>query len=143
MATARKQSRSRVADVFPGVSMPVALILAALVVGLAALLPLVQSSGATSTAGSVRELEQAKSDLRAKLRTLELEVAQRGSLDRIQEEAARRFNFGPPKQTIYLPLDVPAPEPRRLPNRYLPRDTEPKQDDKSLWDRAFGWISTP
>jgi hypothetical protein len=114
-----------------------------MIVGVAALLPLVQSSGATSTAGDIRALEQAKTDWRARVRALELEVAGLGSLNRIEQEATQRLKMAPPKETHFIRIDVPAPEPRRLPSRYLPRTTEPEGSGSSVFETLFGWIPRP
>ncbi len=114
MATARKQQAAA-----PGVlrspALPALLTLAALAIGVAALLPLIQSSSATTTAGEVRTLEIERNDMRARLRALELEVAQMGSLGRIEQEAAARFGMGPAKQQHYIAIDAPALAPRKIP----------------------------
>jgi cell division protein FtsL len=124
-------------------SLPVALIIAAMIVGVAALVPLVQSSGATSVAGEIRLLQQERAAWQAQLRALEVEVARMGSLDRIEKEAAARFNMAPPQDVIYLTVDAPPPKMRRLPTRFLPPETEPTRAGSSLWEQAFGWIPWP
>jgi len=143
MATVHKPAGSALTGVLRSPSLPVILILAAMIVGVAALLPLVQSSGATSTAGDIRALEQAKTDWRARVRALELEVAGLGSLNRIEQEATQRLKMAPPKETHFIRIDVPAPEPRRLPSRYLPRTTEPEGSGSSVFETLFGWIPRP
>ena len=143
MATVRKPAGSALTGVLHSPSLPIILILAAMIVGVAALLPLVQSSGATSTAGDIRALEQAKTDWRARVRALELEVAGLGSLNRIEQEATQRLKMTPPKETHFIRIDVPAPEPRRLPSRYLPRSAEPEESGSSVFETLFGWIPRP
>jgi cell division protein FtsL len=123
--------------------LPVILILAAMMVGVAALLPLVQSSGATSTAGDIRALEQDKTDWRARVRALELKVAGLGSLNRIEQEATARLKMAPPKETHYIRIDAAAPEPRRLPSRYLPQTPSPEESGSSVFEKLFGWIPRP
>ncbi len=144
MTTAPKtQSRSALLELLRSPSLPVLLILCAVVVGLAALLPLIQSSGATTTNGNIQRLEQERGDWKARLHELELEVATLGSLERIEKEAALRFKMVPPQETRYITVDVPAPEERRLPSRFLPPEPKKELSQSSLWDRLFGWIPLP
>lgn len=138
MAAARKPAVAT--GVLRSPALPVFLTLAALAIGVAALLPLIQSSSATSTAGEVRTLEADRTDWRARLRALELEVAQMGSLSRIEQEAAKRFGMGPPKQQHYIAIDAPALEPRKIPSRYLPEQTEPASDSPSLIEDVIDWV---
>jgi len=140
VATARRQQTAE-AGVLRSPALPVLLILAALAIGISALLPLLQSSSATSTAGNVRALEAEKTDWRARLRALELEVAQMGSLSRIEAEAAARFGMRPPAAREYIAIDAPAPEPRRLPSRYAPEQDEEDADSPSLIEDVLGWVT--
>jgi cell division protein FtsL len=120
--------------------MPVLLTLAAVVIGISALLPLIQSSSVTTTAGEVRALEVERNDSRARLRALELQVAGLGSLARIEQEAAARFKMRQPTQTHYIAVDAPAPEPRKVPSRYLPDQTPEKADSPSLLEDVVDWM---
>jgi cell division protein FtsL len=139
VATARKE-QAAASGVLRSPALPVLLTLAALAIGVAALLPLIQSSSATSTAGEVRTLEVERNDMRARLRALELEVAQMGSLSRIEQEAAVRFEMGAAKQQHYIAVDAPAPEPRRIPSRYLPEPAEAQSDSSSLLEDVIDWM---
>lgn len=140
MATARRQPVAE-AGVLRSPALPVLLILAAMAIGVTALLPLIQSSSATSTAGEVRALEAERTDWRARLRTLELEVAALGSLSRIESEAAARFKMAPAKDQQYIAVDVPAPEPQKIPSRYLPEQAEQDSDSPSLIEDALNWMT--
>ena len=112
MATApRTQTRAVIAELVQSPTLPVLLILAAMVIGIAALLPLVQSSGATTTAGNIQALEQEKTSWQAQLRELETQVATLGSLNRIEAEARDRLGMEPPQVTHYITVDVPPPQP--------------------------------
>jgi hypothetical protein len=113
---------------------------AALAIGLAALLPLIQSSGATSTAGDISRLEQEKADWQTRLHELETEVASLGSLERIANEARVRLKMVPPANVHYLSVDAPPPAERRLPSRYLPPPPQQADGGDSLWDKLTGWI---
>jgi|SRR3990172_2258228 cell division protein FtsL len=141
MATVHRADRV-LQDVARASTLPVILIIAAMIVGLTAMLPLVQSSGATSTAGSIQRLQTDKAALQAKLRELETEVATLGSLDRIRQEASVRLEMEQPKDVRYIRVDLPPPTDRRLPSRFLPpqQETTPADDDSSLWEDLFGWL---
>jgi cell division protein FtsL len=139
VATVRKQQTA--GAVLPSHALPVLLILAAMAVGVAALLPLIQSSSATSTAGDVRALEAQRSDHRARLRALELEVAGLGSLNRIEAEAKARFGMGPPTQLHYIAVDAPAPEPKKLPSRYYSAAPDEESDSSSLFEDIADWLT--
>ncbi len=139
MATVRKEERSALELAHAG-SLPIILIIAALVVGFTALLPLVQSSGATSTAGQLQQLERQKLDWQARLRELEVDVATLGSLSRIEKEARLRYGMTRPKDTYYITVDVAPPEDRKLPSRFLPPERDRGEAGSSLWDTLFGWL---
>jgi len=140
VATARRQSAADI-GVLHSHTLPVFLILASVAIGVAALLPLIQSSSATDTAGDVRALESQRTDWRARLRALELEVAGMGSLSRIEAEAAARFRMGTPKELHYIGIDAPAPEARKIPSRYLPEEAENGSDSPSLVEDVLDWLT--
>jgi cell division protein FtsL len=139
MATIRRDERSALDFAHAG-SLPVILIVAALVIGFTALLPLVQSSGATSTAGQVQQLEREKQDWQARLHELEVDVATLGSLSRIEKEARLRLGMVRAKETHYIAVDAAPPAERKLPSRFLPPEREDAGTGQSLWDALFGWL---
>jgi len=144
LATAPKAQReSALAQLLRSPSLPVLLTVCAVAVGLAALIPLIQSSVATTTNSNVQRLEQERIDWEARLHELELDVATMGSLDRIEREAISRLRMTPPKETRYITVDVPAPEQRRLPSRFLPPEPTPEEPGPSIWHRLFGWLPVP
>lgn len=144
MATAQKSNaRTTVIEGLQVGGLPVALSLAAVVIGIAALLPLIQSSGATSKAGRVDALEEQRTASQAQLRELEVEVARLGSLERIEQEARTRLGMETPKQTHFIPMDVPGPEPLKAPSRYLPQEPQQSNTNSSLWEDLFGWLPLP
>lgn len=145
MATAPKAEPARdVGGLLRPENLPVVLIVAAMVVGIAALLPLVQSSESTSTAGDIRRLEEERTAWQTQLQELEIEVAGMGSLDRIEKEARTRFKMTTPEHTEYIPVDAAPPEARKIPSRYLPKGTvaEPTSGS-SVWEDVFGWLPLP
>ena len=142
MATPRHQTRTAPSAWASG-TLPIILIFAAMFVGIAALLPLVQSSGATSTAGHIRVLEQQREDWQARLREKEVAVAELGSLDRIDKEARERLKMVPPVDVNYISIDAPAPAPHRLPGRFLPDQPNQTAAGDSLWEALTGWFPFP
>jgi cell division protein FtsL len=115
-------------------SLPVILLIAAMIVGLAALLPLVQSSGATTTAGSITQLQQQHDDWQARLEEEQAKVAQLSSMNTIRQEATTRLKMVEPAEKHYITVDAPAPAPDPLPSRFLPQQKQPPTAGKSLWD---------
>lgn len=146
MATAPKaDSAANVGGLLRPENLPVVLIVAAMVVGVAALLPLVQSSESTSTAGDIRALEQERLRWQTELQELEVEIARLGSLDWIEKQARGRFRMTPPQETVYIQVDAPPPEARKIPSRYLPNGPAqpPAEDTSSTWEDLTGWIPFP
>ncbi|MCH8051361.1 MAG: hypothetical protein IIC86_05015 [Chloroflexi bacterium] len=139
---ANRQGSSAIPEVLQDTNLPVILILVTLVVGIAALLPLVQTSLATSTGGNVSRLEQLREDWQARLHEQEVNVARLGSLDRIESEAQERLKMVAPDSVTYLRVDAPAPAPQRIPSRYLSEEEGPVEGE-SLWEEFFGWLPLP
>ena len=139
---ANRQGSSAIPDVLQDSNIPVILILVTLVVGIAALLPLVQNSLATSTGGNVSRLEQLREDWQARLHEQEVNVARLGSLSRIESEAQERLKMVAPDSVTYLRVDAPAPAPQRIPSRYLSEEEGPVEGE-SLWEEFFGWLPLP
>lgn len=144
MATAPKAQSRSTGGLLRADNLPVVLTIAAMVVGIAALLPLVQSSASTSTAGDIRRLEEERIAWRTQLQELEVEIAQMGSLEWIERQARLRLKMRPPEETVYIHVDSPPPEPRKIPSRFLPEErTPPVEGGSSVWEDLFGWIPTP
>ena len=139
---ANRQRSSAIPEVLQDSNIPVILILVTLVVGIAALLPLVQTSLATSTGGNVSRLDQLREDWQARLHEQELIIAELGSLNRIEDEARGRLKMVAPDKVTYLSVDAPAPAPNKLPSRYLPAE-KGTVDSESLWEEFFGWVPLP
>lgn len=145
MATAPKaDAGSQLQGLLRPENLPVVLIVATMIVGIAALLPLVQSSASTSTAGSIRQLEEERIGWQTQLQELELDVAGMGSLDAIEREARRRFKMIRPEEVVYILVDSPPPEARRIPSRYLPQDSSVATDENSsVWEDLISWLPLP
>ena len=141
MAAVHKTTQGTLAGAAHSSSLPIVLTVAAMVIGFAAMLPLIQSSGATSTAGNIERLQQERTGLQARLRELEIDVATLGSLGRIETEAKTRLGMEKPKEIHYIPVAMPPPDERKLPSRFLPPERPARAaDESSLWDDIFGWL---
>ena len=143
MASIPRAGRHILPELLRSPSMPTLLIIAALVIGAAALVPLVQSAIATSTNGNVHRLEQQRNDWQARSQELELEVATMAGLDRIEKRARDDLKMAEPKETRYITVDAAAPEARKLPSRYLPSETGEKQAGPSIWEQLLDWLPLP
>jgi len=143
LATIQKTERHLLPEFLRSPSLPTLLIISALVIGAAALLPLVQSSIATSTNGNVRGLEQQRDDWQARIQEKELEVTTMASLERIEEAAKTDLKMVEPKETRYIRVEEAPPEPRRLPSRYLPHAPKEGQSGPAIWEQLLDWLPLP
>lgn len=123
--------------------MPTLLIISAFAIGAAALVPLVQSSIATTTNGNVHRLEQLRDDRQAQIQELELDVATMAGLSRVENEARTRLDMVEPKQTRYITVPTEPPEPRKLPSRYLPAESGQQEAEPGLWEKFLDWLPLP
>jgi hypothetical protein len=126
-----------------GATLPVLLICASIAVGVAGLLPLVQSSGVTTTGGRIWQLEQERSDWQARLQEQEVQVARLGSLERVDKEARERLKMVPAKEVHYITVDVPGPAPNRVPSRFVEDEAKQPDTGQSLWEEIASWIPVP
>lgn len=124
-------------------SLPVVLVFAAVVVGLAAMLPLLQSSGSTTTAGQVSALQQESEDWQARLQEQEIKVAKLGSLPVIEQQARNRLKMQEPASVRYISVDAAPPAAHRLPSRFLPQPTPQSNAGSSLWDDIIDRLPIP
>jgi cell division protein FtsL len=124
--------------------MPLVLTIALVAIGLAALLPLLQSSQTTTTGYSIRQLERQRNDWEARTHELEAEVASLASLDRIEKDAHDRLNMQAPEDTVYITVDVASPASQPIPERFLPpKNQETSQADKSWWQSLLDLLPLP
>jgi len=123
--------------------MPAVLTIALAAIAVAAVLPLLQSSQATTTEGNVRQLERARDDWQARTQELEAEIATLGSLDHIEKEARERLGMVPPTDTIYLIVDVPSSPEQFVPLRFLPPKQKKAEKAQSWWDSLLDQLPLP
>ncbi len=113
---AAKQTRSMTDGLGTGLS-----VLGAVVLSVAAMfLPVVQSSDATTTGYAIRHHEQELADLNARTYNLQAEVAQLGSVARIQQGASRLGMVPASRSAASVAVTDPVPATVLLPRRYVP-----------------------
>lgn len=121
-------------------SLPLVLVVAAMVVGIAALLPLVQSSGAATTAGNITSLTQQRDDWQTRLEEQQLKIASLSSLAAVRKSATERLHMVEPTDVRFITVDAPAPAADTIPDRLLPVAKEPPKTGTSLLDDIIGLL---
>lgn len=138
MAANQRHETQATSGILGFASMPIVLVVAAMVVGLAALLPLVQSSGATTTVGEITTLQRERDDWQTRLEEEQLKVAQMSSLNAIRKIAVERLHMGEADDIRYITVDAPAPAPGYAPSRLLPEQQQ--QTGNSFFDELIGLL---
>jgi hypothetical protein len=114
-----------------------------IVVGLAGLLPVLQTSYATERGASIRALEQRRTELQAQLHDQEAEIAALTATDRVQREAESRLHMEPATRILYVPIDGEAPQ-QRLPERYvLPAPSSQADGEQPWWRDLIDLLPRP
>jgi hypothetical protein len=106
-----------------------------LVVGVSAMLPVIQSSSATSEGFQTQASQSDEARLTAQISLLQADVAQLTSLPRIQRRATE-LGLGPAENPIYVKVDEPGPAPAKIPSEYLPAPV-PRRDLPAPWWRSL------
>jgi cell division protein FtsL len=140
MAASQRHETQATAGILGFASMPIVLVVAAMIVGLAALLPLVQSSGATTTVGDITTLQQQRDDWQTRLEEEQLKVAQMSSLSAIRKIAVERLHMGEADDIRYITVDAPAPAADTVPSQLLPEEQPQPQTGNSLLDDIIGLL---
>lgn len=140
MATNQRHETQATPGILGFASMPIILVVAAMIVGLAALLPLVQSSGATTAVGDITTLQRERDDWQTRLEEEQLKVAQMSSLSAIRKIAVERLQMGEADDIRYITVDASAPAAESVPSRLLPEEQEPSQTENSLLDDIIGLL---
>lgn len=113
-----------------------------LVVGIGATMPVVQASLATSRGFDSQLLDSEMTRLEAEISLMEGQVAELTSLDRI-ERRAQEIGLEPAGDAIYVSVDVPGPEPAKIPAEYLPRVSPETDDPAPWWATLLTWLPLP
>lgn len=101
--------------------------------GFLGLLPVLQSSSATTTGFTVNDLELQRDGLQNEVNTLQGEVAVYSSLDYIEREATGRLGMVVPERRLFVGVDEAAPPLERLPRRFEPRPLESPLASTPWW----------
>ncbi|HML96901.1 MAG TPA: hypothetical protein PKD75_00325 [Tepidiformaceae bacterium] len=108
-------------------------------VGLCAMLPVIQNSAATSRGFDIQEIRQREARLNGEISLLESDVARLTSLTRI-ERRAQDIGMVPAANPIFVTVNEPGPAPAKLPAEYLPRRS-PEQDAPAPWWKPLvSWL---
>lgn len=109
---------------------------------MAGLVPVVQTSHATATGYTVRQLERERQEWQARIYQRESDIAGLTALDRIDREA-RRLGLEPAQATLYLEVPIPAPEQAHIPSRFVPRPPNRAEVTEPGWQRLLNRLSLP
>lgn len=106
-----------------------------LVVGVSAMLPVIQSSTATSEGFRTQQSQSDEAKLQGDISLLEADVAQLTSLPRIQRRATE-LGLAPAEDPIYVNVDEAGPAPAKIPSEFLPTAV-PKTDLPEPWWKSI------
>lgn len=115
---------------------------AIVVLAMGAALPVIQSSAATSRGFDLRAIEQRQADLRGEIAALEAAIGEESSLERVRLRA-QRLGLRPASAPIVVEVDVPGPEPARVPAEYLPEAAPAPEQPDSWWQSLLRWLPLP
>lgn len=115
---------------------------AVLIVGLSAMLPVLQNSTATSQGFRTQSAQAEETRLNGDISLLEADVAELTSLTRIQRRA-QEMGLGPSADPIFVHVDEAGPAPAKIPSENLPAATAHSDDPAPWWRSLFSWASVP
>lgn len=118
------------------------LVVAVGIVGLSAMLPVIQNSSATSAGFALQDLEAQQAQLEGDIRLLESDVARLTSLPRI-ERRALDIGLTPGPSPYFVTVDEPGPAPAKLPAEYLPGPVREGGGTESWWRSLLKWLPLP
>lgn len=118
---------------------PVWIWIAAAGLTLAAVIPILQASSATSTSAELQALERDRAGLEAEVRLIASQVGELASLQRVEDAARERLNLTPAVPTTVLHVDEPPP-PRVLPRRLLRSESSSFESVRGWWQQALDLI---
>lgn len=115
---------------------------AIVVVGVSAMLPVVQNSTATDEGFAIQRAQAEQSRLNGEIRVLESDVARLTSLARI-ERRATEIGLSPAASPYFVTVDEPGPAPAKLPAEYLPRSASETGAPEPWWQSLIEWLPLP
>jgi hypothetical protein len=105
---------------------------------LAIMLPVMQSSDETAQGYRINSLQRQRTDLEAQIYQTQSEIAQLGALNRIDSEARSRLGMVPATSATDVNVTIPMPVTRALPNAYVsPATTGPSTAKANIWQRLL------
>ncbi len=116
--------------------LPIAVWIGVIGIAFAALLPVLQTSDATSAAAAQRGLDRDRARLQAEVRLLASQVGELTALTRVEEVARTRLNLVPARPTVVL-TTAETPPPRLLPARFLPQRDLDLEETLPWWQTLF------
>lgn len=112
---------------------------AILLLGVSALLPVVQNSAATSQGFDIQAMRQREAALEGEISLLESDVARLTSLNRI-ERRAQEIGMVHAANPIFVSVNEPGPAPAKLPADYLPRPIPQQEGPAPWWKPLVSWL---
>lgn len=112
---------------------------AIVIVGISAMLPVLQNSTATSEGFNAQRSRTDETALQGQISVLEADVAQLTSLSRI-ERRAQEIGLHPTINPIYVHVDVAGPEPAKIPSSYLPPAVVKPPPPAPWWRSIVDWL---
>ncbi|MBI2766022.1 MAG: hypothetical protein HYX53_08950 [Chloroflexi bacterium] len=110
------------------------------VVGIGAMLPVLQNSLATSQGFDVQRMQAEQARLNGDIQLMEADVARLSSLDRIQRRAVQ-IGLIPGDDPIFVQVSEPGPAPAKIPSEYLPGPVPNPDSPDSWWRSLLRWVS--
>jgi hypothetical protein len=108
---------------------------------LAIMLPVMQSSDETAQGYRINSLQQQRTDLEAQIYQTQSQIAQLGALNRIDMDARNRLGMTPATSETDVVVPVPMPATRSLPNAYLPpAGASSTPESKGLWQKLIRFL---
>ena len=112
------------------------------IVGLSAMLPVVQNSTATDDGFAAQRLQAQQIQINGEIRLLESSVARLTSLPRIERRAAE-IGLSPASSPYFVSVDEPGPAPAKLPAEYLPGLASETSRPEPWWRSLLKWLPLP
>lgn len=115
------------------------MVTAVVLVGLSAMLPVVQNSSATSRGFEIQASQAEQARLQGEITLLESDVARLTSLSRI-ERRAKEIGLAPAENPIFVTVEEAGPQPAKIPAELLPVQTPRRDAPASTWGSLFSWL---
>jgi hypothetical protein len=127
---------------FPGLRFNWWVLAALMLIGASAMLPVIQTSSATTTGHGIQVLESQRAELRSEIAVLEADIAGMRSMDRI-EQRARELGLHPANDPYYVEIETPGPYRARVPAQYQPDPIPQPQEDTAWWIDLLNGLGLP